>query len=372
MKRNLVFLALLLFVLAACGGSGTSVPANTGPTTQQMGGAIQGNTLALANVVTTLAGEAWTSGTADGTGSAARFYFPGGLATDGTNLYETDNHAIRKIVIATGEVTTIAGVAGHAGFADGTGSAALFNTPVGITTDGTNLYVADGRNYVIRKIVIATGEVTTLAGSSGQPGSTDGTGSAARFSYFWGITTDGKNLYVTDTGNCTIRKIVIATGEVTTLAGYAGQAGTDDGTGTAALFTYPSALTTDGANLYVADYANTIRKIVLSTGVVTTLAGSPGVQGSVDGTGSAAQFYDPEGITTDGKNLYVSDSSNNIIRKVVISTGEVITIAGSAGPEGAVDGSGSAARFAYPMGIITDGKRLFVADNDDYTIRRIK
>ncbi|MBT0662945.1 hypothetical protein KI809_01425 [Geobacter pelophilus] len=322
--------------------------------------------------VTTLAGSRWATGTTDGTGSAARFSGPYGITTDGTNLYVADNFTIRKVVLATAEVTTIAGAAGATGTADGTGSAARFFSPHGITTDGTGIYVADYLKNTIRKVVIATGEVTTLAGSAGATGTADGTGSAARFYRPNGITTDGTNLYVADSSNHTIRKVVIATGEVTTLAGSAGVTGSDDGTGTEARLTYPYDVTTDGINLYVADsYNNTVRKIVIATGEVTTLAGSAGATGSIDGTGSAARFYRPNGITTDGTNLYVADRSNYTIRKIVIATGEVTTLAGSAGVAGSTDGTGSSARFYVPNGITTDGTRLYVAEGNNI-IRTIR
>jgi hypothetical protein len=206
-------------------------------------------------VVTTFAGTAGLSGSTDGTGAAARFNYPDAVATDGTNLYVTDagNNTIRQIAIATGAVTTLAGTAGSTGATDGTGTAALFASPVGITTDGTNLYVADRANDTIRQVAIATRAVTTLAGSAGMEGAADGAGSAARFYLPSGITTDGMNVYVADTYNHTIRKIVVATGAVTTLAGSPGNIGSADGTGAAARFFYPIALTTDGTNLYVAD-----------------------------------------------------------------------------------------------------------------------
>ena len=214
-------------------------------------------------------------------------------------------------------VTTIAGSAGANGSADGTGTAARFYHPFGITTDGTNLYVTDHSNSTIRKIVISTLAVTTIAGSAGVNGSVDGTGTAARFYHPFGITTDGTNLYVTDYGSSTIRKIVISTGAVTTIAGSAGVVGSADGTGTAATFNYPSGITTDGTNLYVTDtYNSTIREIVISTGAVTTVAGYAGAIGSADGTGIAAAFNFPSGITTGGTNLYVADTDNNTIRKI--------------------------------------------------------
>ena len=281
------------------------------------------------NEITTFAGSGST-GSTDATGTSAKFKNPWGITTDGTNLYVADrsNHKIRKIVISTGAVTTLAG-SGAQGSTDATGTSATFKFPSGIVTDGTNLYVADMQNHKIRKIVIATGVVTTFAGST-TSGSADGTGASARFKTPDHMTTDGTNLYVVDQQNNTIRKIVISTGAVTTLAGSAGSQGSTNGTGSTARFKTPRGITTDGANLYVADNANhTIRKIVISTGVVTTLAGSAGSSGSTDGTGTAARFKYPYGIATDGENLYVGDADNHKIRKIKISTGAVTTLAGS-------------------------------------------
>jgi sugar lactone lactonase YvrE len=169
-------------------------------------------------------------------------------------------------------------------------------------------------NNMIRKIVISTGAVTTLAGSTNY-GASDGTGAAASFSYPNGVATDGTNVYVADSRNNMIRKIVISTGAATTLAGSITE-GSSDGIGTAASFYHPFGVATDGTNVYVADSANNmIRKIVISTGVVTTLAGST-THGSSDGTGSAASFYSPEGVATDGTNLYVADTTNHMIREI--------------------------------------------------------
>ncbi len=324
--------------------------------------------------VTTLAGNV----SYDGTGVSAGFHYPGAVTFDGAgNLYVADtyNNTIRKIVISTGDVTTLAGNGQDShGSADGTGEAARFYLPSGITTDGTNLYVADTWNCKIRKIVISTGVVTTLAGRSCSyyPQYAEGVGTEASFYYPSGITTDGTNLYVTDTSNNRIRKIVISTGEVTTLAGT-GLPGSVDGEGTTASFNYPSGITTDGANLYVADTLNNaIRKIVISTGVVTALAGG---YGFANGTGTAARFARPEGIATDGTNLYVADTLNNAIRKIVVSTGEVTTLAGAPGYVSEyysfADGTGTAARFTHPRGITTDGQNLYVADTENNTIRLI-
>lgn len=328
----------------------TSPPVNS---SVLLAGSVQGNSLRPdVTSVLTFAGN--SIGSTNGTGTGALFNQPYGITTDGTNLFVTDsqNHTIRKIVISTGVVTTIAGTAGSSGTADGTGSVARFNRPQAVTTDGVNLYVADSYNYTIRQIVISTGVVTTIAGTAGVNGTADGTGTAASFGITYGITTDGTNLYVAD-GNFTFRKIVLSTGVVTTLAGGAGIIGGLDGTGTAARFGTPAGITTDGTNLYVGDSNCTIRKIVISTGVVTTIAGIVAGSGSSDGIGSAARFSFPTGITTDGTNLFVVDS--NRVRKIVLSTLVVTT----------------PALISNATGIVTDGINLFVTTLYSHTIKKV-
>jgi sugar lactone lactonase YvrE len=265
-------------------------------------------------VVSTLAGSG-AAGYADGTGTAAQFDSPGGMAMDGTgNVYVADryNERIRKITPG-GEVTTLAG-SGVSGYADGTGTAAQFSRPFEVAVDDAgNLYVADDGNHRIRKITPG-GVVTTLAGS-GVSGYVDGTGTAAQFYWPAGVAVDGAgNVYVMDYGNHRIRKITSG-GVVTTLAG-SGAAGYADGTGTEAQFYFPTGVAVDGAgNLYVTDYGNhRIRKITPG-GEVTTLAGSS--SGYADGTGTEAQFNSPTGVAVDGAgNLYVGDIANNRIRKL--------------------------------------------------------
>jgi sugar lactone lactonase YvrE len=330
-----------------------------------MGGSIQGTALSLSTAVTTFAGS--SSGFGDNAiGTSASFNNPYGITTDGTNLYVTDsnNHRIRKIVIDNGTVTTLAGQSDN-GSTDATGTSASFYKPREITTDGTNLYVVDFGNHRIRKIVISTGVVTTLAGSS--QGSTDGTGTSASFDGPYGITTDGTNLYVAESGEHKIRKIVISTGVVTTLAGSS-QGNVNTAPGTSARFYRPQGITTDGTNLYVSDYSNhRIRKIVIDNGTVTTLAGSS--SGSTDATGTSASFKKPRGITTDGTNLYVV-GDNHRIRKIVIDNGTVTTLAGSS--SGFTDATGTSARFNNPNGITTDGTNLYVTDWDNHRIRKIE
>ncbi len=134
---------------------------------------------------------------------------PRGIASDGIHVYVADSqvHVIRKIVITTGRVTILGGTAGAPGRNDGVGAQARFNEPAGLSTDGRYLYVADMGNHTLRKIDLSSGEVRTLAGARGVAGSADGTGSAARFAAPAGITTDGRNLYIADSGNGLIRKL---------------------------------------------------------------------------------------------------------------------------------------------------------------------
>lgn len=336
-----------------------------------MGGSIQGVALGLAGVVSTFSGSV-SAGAADGIGTMASFNNPDGITTDGTNLYvaDTSNNKIRKIAIATGAVSTLAG-SGAKSSVDGFGAAATFSSPFAITTDGANLYVTDLGDNKIRKVVIATGEVTTLAGSGvltapisnfggliGPSGScVNGIGAAASFNNPVGITTDGTNLYVTELNCNMIRKIVIATGEVTSLVDAPA------GPWTVEALHGPYGITTDGTNLYVTEFSGQrIRKIVIATGAMTTLAGTGTTGRAVDGIGLAASFSYPQGITTDGSNLYVADWANGMIRKVVIATGDVTTLAGAVTGASAVDGTGAAASFNGLAGITTDGVSLYVAD----------
>jgi hypothetical protein len=257
---------------------------------------------------------------------------PWGIASDGTNMYVSDNAAnlIYKIVISSGSKTVLAG-SGLAGSGDGTGTLASFNGPAGLATDGANLYVADSGNNLIRKIVISTGVVSTFAGS-GAAAFVNGTGAAASFYQPIGLATDGESLYVSEYGNHAIRKIVLSSAVVSTLAGT-GSAGSSNGTGTSASFNHPYNLTTDGANLYVADNGNNyVRKVVISSGVVE----------------NAFYFSSIVSLATDGSSLFVTDYNDGEVWKYAIgattATGQVIY------------------GLSHPMGIATDGAYLYVAD----------
>jgi len=360
-------------------------------------------------VVTTLAGAAGTSGHADGIGAGARFYETRGIFTDGSSLYVSDstvrtnrytdgglyeavigNQLIRRITPASGTladmtsanavVTTLAGVARIEGSRDGIGKPPRFNHPDGISTDGQNVYVADAGNATIRQIELLTGAVITLAGSPGITGTDDGIGSAARFDSPSGLTNDGSYLYCTDSRVHTVRRIDIATGEVTTIGGQANTPGSADGPMAGALFNLPSGITTDGINLYISDGGHTLRKLVLATGEVSTLAGTVDTPGSADGIGTTASFRDPGKLTTDGTALYLADTGNHAIRKIAPASGTlsdmtsadamVTTLAGTLGTPGSADGTGTTASFTNPVSVTSDGSSLYVTEWN-HTVRMI-
>ncbi len=399
MQKFVSTVCSILFVASAlgCGGSGINSSAATttySPTpvspalvNQQMGGAIQKTTplaLTAANAdVKTWAGSAVAGQQINAQGdnrlTAARFNQPTGITTNGVNFYVADylNNAIRKID-AVGLVTTLQ-------CTDFTSTAAIsFNRPTDITTDGTNLYVVDSGSNTVR-IIDADLKVITIGSTTGLAGAVDSAVPAdVRFNTPTGITTDGKYLYVTDTGNHTIRLIELSSKAVTTLAGSPGLPGSAEGIQGAARFNVPVRITTDRTNLYVTDFNNrTIRKIEISSGTVSTLAGVPGTHGTADtATGVTATFYHPNGITTDGTYLYLTDYNDaslpnpqywNAIRKIDKTTGAVTTIAGgiSTTSPNSFDAIGINARFDTPVGITTDGTSLYVVDRVNNAIKRI-
>jgi sugar lactone lactonase YvrE len=332
-----------------------------------------------------------TDETGDGTNNNAHFRGPAGVVLDPAgNLYVADPNSIRRVshVGTNWVVTTVAGTGWLHGGADGTNAGALFNSPQGIAIDAfNNLYVADTANNSIRMItLIGTNWVTTtIAGTSKAElegtGSEDGTNANIGFYQPQGVALDSLgNLYVADTLNGTIRKIIHSgTNWISsTIAGSAPLNGFANGSNQIARFYNPTSLIADtNGNLFVCDFGNNAIREVSPNGtnwVVTTIAGLGTVSGSADGTNSDARFFWPQGIALDGAgNLYVTDSGNNTIRKLrhVGTNWVVTTLAGLAGATGTADGTGSAAQFDNPYGIAVDSSlNLLVADNFNFTIRR--
>lgn len=305
-----------------------------------------------------------TYGWYDGPASEARFRSLGGIAPDPYgNLYITDDHIIRKIA-PDGSVTTVAGLAGQQGSADGTGSTARFKTPRGLIVDPRgNVFVADTWNHTIRKITPA-GVVSTVAGLAGTSGSTDGPADVARFNAPDDVALDHLgNLYIADCQNQTIRKMT-PDRQVTTLAGKAGERGSADGKGSAARLSHPCGVGTDtSGNVYVADFENqTIRKIT-PDGLVSTLAGLAGSRGAVDGVGSAARFSNPNRVVVGPSgDIFVAESHSPTVRRVSPS-GIVTTVAGNAAINGYRDGPGNQALFKGLQALTLDvAGNIYVTD----------
>ena len=321
-----------------------------------------------AGVVSTLAGVPVSAGSADGTGSGARFNNPWGVTVDaGGNLFVGDrgNSTVREIT-PLGVVSTLAGTAGDSGYADGTGNEALFRNPSSVAVAGGGaIYVADPRNFVVRFLTYP-GVVSSPEFACG--GCLD---AALRF---FGLQTVAagvnSNFYVVDGSTLEIVSPSGGAWSVTNLAGSA--AGFADGTNTSALFNMPQGIALDGAgNVYVADTGNHVIRKVTPAGLVTTLAGLPGSFGSADGAGTNAQFNSPHGVAVDSSgNVFVTDCLNDTIRMITLF-GVVSTVGGMPGVGGSADGPGSQALFYHPVGIAVDGaENLYVADFVNNTIRK--
>ncbi|MES2389439.1 MAG: hypothetical protein V4543_15660, partial [Bacteroidota bacterium] len=337
---------------ASCDGSPITLTAMSGP------------------VVSTFAGNG-TNGFANGTGAAASFNQPYGMAKDASgNIYVADysNHLIRKVT-PQGVVSTFAGT-GTGGHDDGTLTTATFFYPRDLTFDPFgNLFVAEFGNRSIRKITPA-GNVTTFVGNPLlAPGNTDGTGSAALLNGPYDIESDASgNLYLLDMISARIRKITQAA-VVTTFAGST--QGTADGTGTNAQFGVCYGMTIDAlGNLYVAEISTGLIRKVTPAAVVTTFAGSSSTRGYIDGTGASAGFGSPSSVAADASgNLYVTD--NSYIRKIT-SAGVVSTLPAGNGTFGYADGVGSNARLSNPFGIIVDASgNLIISESPTGKLRKI-
>jgi hypothetical protein len=321
--------------------------------------------------VITIAGS--TRGNEDGPALQAKFGWISGMVFDEQgNLYITDpgNHSIRKMT-PDGIVSTIAG--GVPGFADGTGSEAMFNHPSDITIDHDgNLIVCEFNNCSIRKVT-PEGVVTTISGT-GEWGYVDGPAQTAMFDSPEAVAVDKDgNIIVADYFNHRIRKITPA-GMVSTIAGtgplgYEG-GGHNDGAALQAVFTMPVDLVIDdNGDIYITEQAPVIRK--LSNGVVSTIAGHPTEHGFLDGPAFEARFHNPWGIDLDSaKNIFVVDSYNGRIRKIA-TDGTVSTFAGN-GTAADNDGPLESATFHYPRELRFGPDWALYVSGQNPTLRKIQ
>lgn len=333
------------------------------------------------NLVTNYYGSESPRGSADGVGRAARFNSPLGIAYDGSaNLYIADTYSntIRKMNLSTLNVTTVAGRVGTPGSTDGIGTSALFNNPTGLACDGTNLYIADTNNHTIRKMNLSTLEVTTLAGSAGIYGGNEGVGTAAKFNTPYGLLLDQADpniLYVADSVNGVIRTIVISTQTVSKFASnyqatYGSYPLVTKVNANAWQITAstklqnPLSMTTNGTDIYLID-GHGIDKVVIATKAITAIAGNVSMStqaGYTEGNGTSSFFNSPFGIVNDGTNLYISDSQNRIIRKMVLATGDVSLYAGTPATKTSGDGSLATAKFDTPGAMVKVGSLIYLLE----------
>jgi sugar lactone lactonase YvrE len=322
---------------------------------------------AVTGSVTTFAGNA-TGGYADGTGTSAQFNNPVGIAVDAQgNIYVSDsfNNRIRKIT-SGGVVTTLAGN-GIAGYADGAAASAQFYGPQGLAVDAQgNVFVADYGNNVIRKITVA-GVVSTVAGNT-TAGYVDGAATTvAEFNSPAGVAVDMQgNLYVADHNNNMIRKVtsagVVSTIAGTKTAGYV-NATVNTTTGVYASFNSPSGIIVDAAgNIFVADLGNSAIREITPAAVVTTIAGGPGQ--------STLLGY-PAGLALDAQgNFFISDESGRVIELTAAKV--LYNLAGTSNVTGFADGSGTSAQFNAPQGVGVDASgNIYVADFNNNRIRKV-
>ena len=281
--------------------------------------------------VRTIAGDPRIEGYVDGTGMSARFRDIGAIWGDGVNIYVGDRGFVRKLAIATNEVTTFAEV----------------ESPDGIWGGGGRLYVIDVSGEKLKEFDLSTGQARDLISPFPRP-----TGTTLPRP-FHGIWTGGSgDVYLADPYTHVIRKMNVLSGEMTIIAGKPLEVSFRDGILSEARFSGPAGIWGDGENLYLADAGNhVIRKIDLENRIVSTIAGNPNASGNQDGVGSAARFDSPSGIWGNGSEIYVTDPVNDNVRRISLRTGEVTTVAVATRPSG-LSGNGQRVFFIDGLGNI--------------------
>lgn len=267
-------------------------------------------------------------------------------------------------------VTTLVGSPGKAGYAEGSGTGALFNTPYGLAATEAGLYVADTGNNRVR--LVSYSGATTLFAGTGEASYSNGPAPSAGFDTpISVVVAKNGDVYIADAGNNRVRRVT--RGMATSFAGD-GNCSFAEGVGEKASFCGPAALAfDDSGSLYIVDCDNNRIRKATPLGQISTLAGS-GTPGFADGVAGAASFSYPSGIAVDPVtgSVFVSDRENHRIRAIDSTTGAVVTLAGS-DAEGSQDGLGSDAAFnaPYGMGFDADSGALYVADRLAHTVRKL-
>ena len=332
--------------------------------------------------ITTVAGGG--TGGDGGAAVAAALLQPGAVAMDAAgNLYiaDTDAQRVRKVNSSTGIITTVAGNGSPGSGGDGgPATAASLNYPVGVAVDsGGNLYITEFFGHRVRKVSSATGLISTYAGNGTQAfGGDGGAATAASLDSPWGVSVDPVgNLYIADSGNNRIRKVTAATGVISTIAGSSSGFSGDGGLATAATLADPTDVCVGGdGNFYIADFGNNrIRKIIASSGIISTVAGNGSAAfGGDGGQATSAQINQPYGVAADPDgNIYIADSYSHRIRYVAAATGVISTIAGTGTASFGGDGGLAInASFELPLDVaIAGGSDLLIADYGNARVRRL-
>jgi large repetitive protein len=320
-----------------------------------------------------------------GSAQNASLFLPMAAVPDeAKNLFISDsnNERVRRVDAATGIISTVAGN-GSPGFSGDGGLAtnASLETPSALAIDGAgNLYICDSGNNAVRMVSAATGVISTVAGIGSQPGYSGDGGQAinANLSHPNGLAFDGDHfLYISDTGNNVIRRVDMSTGIITTVVGNgtAGFAG-DGGSATAGMLNYPWGIALGGdGSLYIADLSNNRIRRVSPAGTLSTVAGS-GIEGFGGDGGPATQamLNVPAAVAVDvAGNMYIADSGNQLVRKVNFATGEIDTIAGSRSPNTiGNNGPATEATLDGPYSVSLDSAGdLYIADMFHHMIREL-
>ena len=335
--------------------------------------------------------------------TSAELNYPEGVAVDSAgNIYIADqqNSRIRKVTASTGIISTVAGngTVGYSGDG-GLATSAELDGPTSVAVDSAgNIYIADFDNSRIRKVTVSTSDISTVAGNGTAGYSGDGgLATSAELRNPWGVTVDASgNIYIADSGNSCIREVIVSTGGISTVAGNGtvGYSG-DGGLSPSAELYSPDGLAVDSAgNIYIADTGNErIRAVGLEAapvvlppaGLISTVAGDGTARYSGDGgLAIIAELYQPQAVSADSTynsgvavdsagNIYISDSSNNRIRKVAVSNGIISTVAGDGTAGYSGDGGlATSAELRYPWGVTVDASgNIYIVDTNNRRIRKV-